>query len=100
MSETTQKRSLLSRIGRWTAELVLVFVGVYAAFWLNNYQQRRQEAERRDQILASLAQQLQEGIKSEKITPAKQEQEASEFRRALDVGENAAAAAVCFHHRL
>ena len=41
MSETTEKRSLLSRIGRWTAELVLVFVGVYAAFWLNNYQQRR-----------------------------------------------------------
>ena len=34
-----QKRSLLSRVGRWTAELVLVFVGVYGAFWLNNYQQ-------------------------------------------------------------
>ena len=32
-----QRRSVLSRIGRWTAELVLVFVGVYAAFWLNNY---------------------------------------------------------------
>jgi len=36
MSETTEKRSLLSRIGRWTAELFLVFIGVYAAFWLNN----------------------------------------------------------------
>ena len=53
MSETTDKRSLLSRIGSWTAELVLVFVGVYAAFWLANYQQHREEAERRDQILAS-----------------------------------------------
>ena len=31
MSETNQKRSLLSRVGRWTAELVLVFVGVYAS---------------------------------------------------------------------
>src|ERR1044071_4925925 len=87
MSETTTKRSLLARIGRWMAELVLVFVGVYAAFWLNNYQQRRQEAERRDQILASLAQQLQEGIESGKINRANQEQEASDFRRALDVGE-------------
>src|SRR5204863_534326 len=53
-----QKRSLLSRIGRWTAELVLVFVSVYAAFWLNNYQQHRLDAERRDQILAALEQQM------------------------------------------
>jgi len=87
MSETTEKRSLLSRIGRWTAELVLVFVGVYAAFWLNNYQQHREEAGRRDQILAALEQQLQEGIESGKINRAKQEQKAAEFRRALGAGE-------------
>jgi len=87
MSETIEKRSLLSRIGRWTAELLLVFVGVYAAFWLNNYQQRREDAGRRDQILASLEQQLQEGIESGKINRAKQEQKAAEFRRALGAGE-------------
>src|SRR6187397_1652998 len=87
MSETTEKRSLLSRIGRWTAELVLVFVGVYAAFWLNNYQQHREDAGRRDQILAALEQQLREGIDSGKINRAKQEQKAAEFRRALDAGE-------------
>jgi hypothetical protein len=87
MSDTTAKRSLLSRIGRWTAELVLVFVGVYAAFWLSNYQQHWQDAERRDQILASLEQQLQEGIKSGRINRAKQEQKAAGFRRALDAGE-------------
>jgi hypothetical protein len=87
MSETTEKRSLLSRIGRWIAELVLVFVGVYAAFWLNNYQQHRQDADRRDQILSSLERQLQEGIESGKINRAKQEQKAAEFRRALDAGE-------------
>ena len=82
-----QKRSLLSRIGRWTAELVLVFVGVYAAFWLNNYQQHRQDAGRRDQILGALEQQLHKGIDSGKINRAKQEQKAAEFRRALDAGE-------------
>jgi hypothetical protein len=82
-----QKRSLLSRVGRWTAELLLVFVGVYAAFWLNNYQQHQQEAERRDQILAALEQQLGKGIKSGKINRVKQEQKAAEFRRALDAGE-------------
>lgn len=87
MSETTEKRSLLSTLCRWTAELVLVFVGVYAAFWLNSYQQRQQDAERRDQILAALEQQLQEGIKSGKINRAKQEQKAAEFRRALEAGE-------------
>ena len=82
-----RKRSLLSRVARWTAELVLVFVSVYAAFWLNNYQQHRQDAERRDQILAALEQQLHEGIESGKINRAKQEQKAAEFRRALEVGE-------------
>ena len=83
----TEKRSLLSRIGRWIAELVLVFVGVYAAFWLNNYQEHREDAGRRDQILASLERQLQEGIKSGKTNRAEEEQEAAEFRRALDAGE-------------
>src|SRR5213078_4557276 len=83
-----QKRSLLSRIGRWTAELILVFVGVYAAFWLNNYQQHRQDAERRDQILAFIEQTLSQGIESSKINRAReQEPEAAEFRRALDAGE-------------
>jgi hypothetical protein len=87
MSETTKKLSLLSRIGRWTAELVLVFVGVYAAFWLNDYQQQRQDAERRDRILASIERTLREGIESNKTSRAKQQQEATEFRRALGAGE-------------
>jgi hypothetical protein len=88
MSETTEKRSLLSRIGRWTAELILVFVGVYAAFWLNNFQQRREDAQRRDQILAYIEQTLSEGIESSKRNRAKeQEPEAAEFRRALEAGE-------------
>src|SRR5215472_5905957 len=82
-----EKRSLLSRIGRWAAELLLVFVGVYAAFWLNNYQQHRQDEERRDRILASIEQTLREGIDSNKTSRAKQQQEAAEFRRALDAGE-------------
>jgi hypothetical protein len=82
-----QKRSLLSRVARWTAELVLVFVSVYAAFWLNNYQQHRQDAERRDRILASIEQLLQQGIESGRINRAKQERRAAKFQRALDAGE-------------
>ena len=87
MSGTTEKPSLLARIGRWMAELVLVFVGVYAAFWLNDFQQHRQDAERRDRILASIERTLGEGIESNKTSRAKQQQEATEFRRALEAGE-------------
>jgi hypothetical protein len=88
MSQTTEKRSSFARFGRWVAELVLVFVGVYAAFWLNSYQQRRQDAERRDQILAFIEQTLSKGIESSKINRAReQEPEEAEFRRALDAGE-------------
>jgi hypothetical protein len=87
VSEATEKHSRLSRFGRWVAELLLVFVGVYAAFWLNNYQQRQQDAGRRDRILASIEQTLRYGIESNKINRAEQKREAAEFRRALDAGE-------------
>jgi hypothetical protein len=88
MSQTTEKRSGLSRFGRWAAELLLVFVGVYAAFWLNNYQQHRQDAQRRDQILGFIEQTLSEGVESSKANRAKeQEPEAAQFRRALNAGE-------------
>jgi len=82
-----KRKALSARLGRWTAELVLVFIGVSAAFWLNNYQQSRQDAERRDRILASIEQTLREGIEGSKINRAKQERDAAEFRRALDLGE-------------
>jgi nitrogen fixation-related uncharacterized protein len=87
MSQTTEKRSRFSRVGGWVAELVLVFVGVYAAFWLSNYQQHRQDDQRRDRILASIEEQLREGIESGRINRTKQEREAAEFQRALDAGE-------------
>src|SRR5438067_6743616 len=88
MGQTTEKHSRFARLGDWVAELVLVFVGVSAAFWLSNYQQHRQDAERRDQILAFIEQQLSEGIESSKVNRAQeQEPEAAEFQRALDSGE-------------
>src|SRR5439155_15877085 len=87
MSQTTEKRTRFAHIGSWIAELILVFVGVYGAFWLSNFQQHREDAQRRDQILASLEQEFRKGIESGKIVGAKQEQEAAEFRRALEAGE-------------
>jgi hypothetical protein len=87
MGEAAGRLTFWPRLGRWVAELVLVFIGVYAAFWLNNFQQHQQEAERRDRILASIERTLREGIESGKINRAQEEQEAAKFQRALDAGE-------------
>jgi hypothetical protein len=87
MSETTEKHSPLARFGRWLAELILVFVGVYAAFWLNNYQQGKEQVKRRDQILAYLEQRLQDGIDSAKRDGAKQEKLVAAFKQSLAAGE-------------
>src|SRR6266702_3341188 len=86
-TDRNRRAVFLSRAGRWVTELVLVFVGVYAAFWLNSYQQHQQDAKRHDQFLASLEEQLTEGIDSTKAEGAKQDKTVTEFRRALDAGE-------------
>ena len=86
MSETTRSKSLFSRLGRWLAELILVFVSVYAAFWLNNYQQQKEQAKRRDQILAYLEQRLKDGIESAKTEGAKEDRQVADFQRALAAG--------------
>jgi hypothetical protein len=87
MVETTSRRRLWPRLGAWAAELILVFIGVYAAFWLNNFQERQHDAERRDRILASIERTLREGIESGKINRAKEEEVTAKFQRALDAGE-------------
>jgi len=92
-----KRKTLSARLARWAAELVLVFIGVYAAFWLNSYQQHQQEANRRDQILASLERILRQGIESGKINAAQEEQQAAGFQRALEAGEMPPLASVRFH---
>ena len=87
MNETTEKRKVWPRLGRWLAEVALVFVGVYAAFWLNNYQQHRQDIKRHDQILATLENDLRNGIESAKTEGAKEDRQVAEFDRALAAGE-------------
>src|SRR5437762_4855484 len=79
MNKIAEKSSRLSRLGRWVAELVLVFVGVYAAFWLSNYQQHQQDAKRRDRILASIEQTLREGIESGKTNRVKKNKKRRSF---------------------
>ena len=66
MRETPSRIPFWPRLGGWAAELILVFIGVYAAFWLNTFQQHQHDAERRDQILASIERTLSEGIENGK----------------------------------
>ena len=82
-----EKGNLRARLIHWTAEVVLVFLGVSAAFWLNNYQEHEQEAKQRDRILASLEQTLRKGIASGRANAAQEERQRAEFQRALEAGE-------------
>ena len=80
-------KSFLPRFGHWAAQVLLVFLGAYAAFWLNNYQEHQQEARRRDQILAALEHEVVDGLESARTEGAREQQKVAEFRRALDAGE-------------
>ena len=78
---------LWGRLRRWTGELVTVFVGVYAAFMLNNYQVHRQERQRREQILAwvqSAYAELSTGVGQEENSMRK---EADQFNQRIKAGE-------------
>lgn len=76
-----------SQIGHWVAELILVFVSVYAAFWLNALQQRRQDMKRHDQILAALERDVTEGIRNSREQAEKSEATANQFDQALQQGQ-------------
>lgn len=75
------------RVLRWSAELLLVFLGAYAAFWLTNHQEHRQEALRRQQILAAIEKQSSEDLAGAKVERVRVGAIATEFKRALAAGE-------------
>lgn len=86
MTPKARRLPRLKHLGHWLAELLLVFVGVYAAFWLNDYQHHIQDMQRRDQILAALEQRLQQSIASGKAAGAEEDSTAATFEHALDTG--------------
>jgi hypothetical protein len=76
-----------SRVAHWFAELFLVFMGVYGAFWLSSYQERQHEAQRHDRILATLEESVQKSVKRYETAAEQQDRVAADFRRRLDAGE-------------
>ena len=81
------KRSIARKAGRWAAELILVFVGAYAAFWLNGYQERQRDAERRDAILASLEQDVRNALDDARTAAEQLAPAAAALRQKVDAGE-------------
>jgi len=79
--------SVGSRVAHWFAELVLVFIGVYGAFWLNSYQERQQQVRRHDRILATLEESVERSVKRYEAAAEQQNRTAADFRRRLDAGE-------------
>jgi len=77
----------LSLALRWSAELLLVFLGAYAAFWLSNHQERLEQAHRRQQILAALEEQAASDLESAKALRESQATGLAAFKRRLDAGE-------------
>jgi hypothetical protein len=72
---------------RWAAELLLVFLGAYSAFWLTNHQEHKQEALRHQQILAELEQQATADLAAAKTERERQAKISADFQRALAAGE-------------
>ena len=64
-----------------------MFVGAYAAFWLNGYQERQRDAERRDAILASLEQDVRKAIDDARADANQLAPAAAAFRKSVEAGE-------------
>ena len=83
----TRRPRLLARAARWGGELLTVFVGVYAAFLLNDHQAHRQEQQRREQILAWMEKQFTETTAELENERTQMKKEAEIFDRQLAAGE-------------
>jgi len=80
----------------WGAELLTVFVGVYAAFMLNGYQSHRQDRQRREQILAWMETEFTEGLEDIKKEQASLKKQHDDFTRQIDAGAMPAIRALTF----
>ncbi len=71
----------------WVGELATVFVGVYAAFVLNNYQSHRQERQRREQILDWAQEEYSEMLANISREQTHLRENANAFDRKIKAGE-------------
>ncbi len=69
------------------SELLIVFVGVYAAFLLNRYDTYRRDEERRGQILVALQREVGDNVQAFESDIASAEPELAAFDQALATGK-------------
>ena len=82
-----ERRPWRERVLEWLGEIVIVFVGVYAAFLLNAWQAQRLDRSHHLQILQSLDEQLSESVRQAREVVTRNQKTFDEFQRALAAGE-------------
>ena len=78
---------LAAGLGRKAAELVTVFVGVYAAFLLNDSQAHREERQRREQILSWMEERYPEMYAELGGYSEQMRRSGDDFNRRVEAGE-------------
>jgi hypothetical protein len=83
----TWSKHWLRRIAEWMVDLVIVFVGVYAAFVLNGYESHREQRNRREQLLTWLDDYCGESTANLENEKTLIEDAITDFNRRLNNGE-------------
>ena len=83
----TRSKRWLKRVAEWMVDLVIVFVGVYAAFVLNAYESRREQSDRRAQLLTWLDDYCGESAANLENEQTLIEEALTDFNRRLNKGE-------------
>ena len=86
-AKLTWSKRWLKRIAEWMVDLVIVFVGVYAAFVLNAYQSRREQSDRREQLLTWLDDYCGESAANLENERTLIDEALTDFNRRLNNGE-------------
>ena len=86
-SKATVRRHFIARSARWALELCTVFIGVYAAFVLNNHQSHLQDHQRREQILAWMESAFSQTLDSVRDERVDMQKAADEFNRQVEAGQ-------------
>jgi hypothetical protein len=86
-AKLTWSKRWLKRIAEWMVDLVIVFVGVYAAFVLNAYESRREQSDRREQLLTWLDDYCLESAANLENERTLIEEALTDFNRRLNNGE-------------
>ena len=86
-AKLTWSKRWLKRIAEWMVDLVIVFVGVYAAFVLNAYESHREQSDRREQLLTWLDDYCRESEANLENERTLIEEALTDFNRRLNNGE-------------